>query len=94
MGLFLGVASLALVAAYPFMKRITCGAADARLGLTFNWGILLGYAAAQSGPPGVQVLSLATRAWTAGVDLAVYAPPLPASALLLYASGRPVDPGL
>ncbi|HQT55851.1 MAG TPA: UbiA family prenyltransferase [Phenylobacterium sp.] len=40
----LGVASLALVAAYPFMKRITWWP-QAWLGLTFNWGALLGYAA-------------------------------------------------
>jgi 4-hydroxybenzoate polyprenyltransferase len=45
----LGVASLALVAAYPFMKRITWWP-QAWLGLTFNWGALMGYAAAMSGP--------------------------------------------
>jgi len=44
----LGVASLALVAAYPFMKRITWWP-QAWLGLTFNWGALMGYAAALSG---------------------------------------------
>jgi len=85
MSLFLGVCSLALVAAYPFMKRITWWP-QAWLGLTFNWGVLLGYAAAQTGPAGVQLLALAIHAWTAGVDLALYTPPLPASALLLYAS--------
>jgi len=41
----LGVASLGLVAAYPFMKRITWWP-QAWLGLTFNWGALLGFAAA------------------------------------------------
>ena len=41
----LGMGSLALVAAYPFMKRITWWP-QAWLGLTFNWGALLGYAAA------------------------------------------------
>ncbi|MCS6624440.1 UbiA family prenyltransferase [Roseibacterium beibuensis] len=41
----LGVASLALVAAYPFMKRITWWP-QAWLGLTFNWGALMGFAAA------------------------------------------------
>ena len=41
----LGVASLALVAGYPFMKRITWWP-QAWLGLTFNWGALLGFAAA------------------------------------------------
>lgn len=41
----LGVASLGLVAAYPFMKRITWWP-QAWLGLTFNWGALMGFAAA------------------------------------------------
>lgn len=41
----LGIASLALVAAYPFMKRITWWP-QAWLGLTFNWGALMGFAAA------------------------------------------------
>jgi 4-hydroxybenzoate polyprenyltransferase len=40
----LGAASLILVAAYPFMKRITWWP-QAFLGLTFNWGALLGWAA-------------------------------------------------
>lgn len=43
----LGLASLVLVAAYPFMKRITWWP-QAWLGLTFNWGALMGYAAATS----------------------------------------------
>ena len=43
--ILLGVASLAPVAAYPFMKRITWWP-QAWLGLTFNWGALLGFAAA------------------------------------------------
>ncbi|WP_420471093.1 4-hydroxybenzoate octaprenyltransferase [Brevundimonas sp. FT23042] len=43
----LGVGSLALVAAYPFMKRITWWP-QAWLGLTFNWGALMGFAAATS----------------------------------------------
>ena len=40
----LGAASLVLVAIYPFMKRITWWP-QAWLGLTFNWGALLGFAA-------------------------------------------------
>ena len=44
----LGVLSLGLVAAYPFMKRITWWP-QAWLGLTFNWGALLGFAAAGGG---------------------------------------------
>jgi len=47
----LGVGSLALVAAYPFMKRITWWP-QAWLGLTFNWGALLGFAAAIGTGPG------------------------------------------
>jgi 4-hydroxybenzoate polyprenyltransferase len=42
---WLGAGSLLLVAAYPFMKRITWWP-QAWLGLTFNWGALLGFAAA------------------------------------------------
>jgi predicted nicotinamide N-methyase len=41
--------SLGLVAGYPFMKRITWWP-QAWLGLTFNWGALLGYAAATHRP--------------------------------------------
>lgn len=41
----LGAASLPLVAAYPLMKRVT-NWPQAFLGLTFNWGALLGWAAA------------------------------------------------
>lgn len=43
----LGVGSLALVAAYPFMKRITWWP-QAWLGMTFNWGALMGFAATTS----------------------------------------------
>ena len=42
--IWLGVGSLGLVAAYPFMKRITWWP-QAWLGLTFNWGALMGFAA-------------------------------------------------
>ncbi len=40
----LGIASLALVCVYPFAKRFTWWP-QAFLGLAFNWGILLAYAA-------------------------------------------------
>ncbi|HZC17441.1 MAG TPA: 4-hydroxybenzoate octaprenyltransferase [Caulobacteraceae bacterium] len=71
MGLFaivLGAASLLLVAAYPFMKRITWWP-QAWLGLTFNWGALLGYAAATGrlGWPPV-LLYAAAVFWTLGYD--------------------------
>ena len=42
--IWLGVASLLFIAAYPFMKRITWWP-QAWLGLTFNWGALMGFAA-------------------------------------------------
>ena len=41
---WLGIASLALVFTYPLMKRITYWP-QAFLGLTFNWGILMGWSA-------------------------------------------------
>jgi 4-hydroxybenzoate polyprenyltransferase len=41
----LGVASLAIVAVYPFMKRITYWPQTV-LGLAFSWGALMGWAAA------------------------------------------------
>jgi 4-hydroxybenzoate polyprenyltransferase len=44
LSIVLGASSLILVATYPFMKRITWWP-QAWLGLTFNWGALLGFAA-------------------------------------------------
>ncbi|TCS13236.1 4-hydroxybenzoate polyprenyltransferase [Caulobacter sp. BK020] len=64
----LGVASLGLVAAYPFMKRITWWP-QAWLGLTFNWGALLGYAAATHRLDWAAVLLYASGLfWTLGYD--------------------------
>jgi 4-hydroxybenzoate polyprenyltransferase len=64
----LGIASLALVAAYPFMKRITWWP-QAWLGLTFNWGALLGFAAVEGrlGLPAV-LLYAGGVFWTLGYD--------------------------
>jgi len=68
----LGVASLALVAAYPFMKRITWWP-QAWLGLTFNWGALLGFAAATGTMEAPALLLYAGGVcWTLGYDT-VYA---------------------
>ena len=39
----LGIASLGVVATYPFMKRITHWP-QAVLGLAFSWGALMGWA--------------------------------------------------
>ena len=64
----LGAASLLLVAAYPFMKRVTFWP-QAWLGLTFNWGALLGFAA-QTGRLDWPVLMLyaGLLCWTLGYD--------------------------
>jgi 4-hydroxybenzoate polyprenyltransferase len=64
----LGAASLILVAIYPFMKRITWWP-QAWLGLTFNWGALLGFAAVEGrlGLPSL-LLYLGGLFWTLGYD--------------------------
>jgi 4-hydroxybenzoate polyprenyltransferase len=64
----LGFASLVLIAIYPFMKRITWWP-QAWLGLTFNWGALMGFAAA-SGRLGWPPLLLYASGffWTLGYD--------------------------
>ena len=70
--ILLGVGSLALVAAYPFMKRITWWP-QAWLGLTFNWGALMGFAAVGGQVhPAVLLLYLGGVFWTLGYDT-VYA---------------------
>lgn len=66
----LGIGSLGLVAAYPFMKRITWWP-QAWLGLTFNWGALMGFAAAGGAPelwPAALLLYAAGVFWTLGYD--------------------------
>jgi len=66
----LGFASLGLVAAYPFMKRITWWP-QAWLGLTFNWGALMGFSAAGGAPdlwPAALLLYAAGVFWTLGYD--------------------------
>lgn len=63
-----GVASLALVAVYPFMKRITHWP-QAVLGLAFNWGALLGWAAVRGDIAAAPVaLYGAGLLWTLGYD--------------------------
>jgi 4-hydroxybenzoate polyprenyltransferase len=68
MAIGLGAGSLLLVAAYPFMKRITW-CPQAWLGLTFNWGALLGYAAV-TGAVGWPAIALYASGffWTLGYD--------------------------
>jgi 4-hydroxybenzoate polyprenyltransferase len=83
----LGVASLGLVAAYPFMKRVTWWP-QAWLGLTFNWGALLGYAAAQGGRASAMDLAFLAGAWSKGVDLSLIPEArLSLAAFLLYGAG-------
>ncbi|MFA7440824.1 MAG: 4-hydroxybenzoate octaprenyltransferase [Sphingomonadaceae bacterium] len=67
----MALASLLLVAAYPFMKRITWWP-QAWLGLTFNWGIPVGWAAAlpnlRADWPVMALAYAAGVAWTLGYD--------------------------
>ncbi|MGE0718393.1 MAG: 4-hydroxybenzoate octaprenyltransferase [Alphaproteobacteria bacterium] len=64
----LGVGVLALIAIYPFMKRVTWWP-QLFLGLTFNWGALLGWAAAtDTVPPAALLLYAGGIAWTLGYD--------------------------
>jgi len=66
--ILLGVASLGLVFTYPFMKRITYWP-QAWLGLTFNWGALLGWAATGRGPAlAPLLLYVGGIFWTLGYD--------------------------
>lgn len=64
----LGAASLILIATYPFMKRITYWP-QAWLGLTFNWGALMGWAAVTGNVNPVSLfLYAAGFFWTLGYD--------------------------
>jgi 4-hydroxybenzoate polyprenyltransferase len=64
----LGVASLGLVAIYPFAKRFTWWP-QVFLGLAFNWGALLAWAAhAGEVPPAALALYLGGIAWTLYYD--------------------------
>ncbi len=66
--IWLGVGSLALVAVYPFMKRVTYWP-QAFLGLTFNWGALMGWAAVADGVALPAILLYAGGFfWTLGYD--------------------------
>jgi 4-hydroxybenzoate polyprenyltransferase len=66
--ILLGMASLPLVALYPFAKRFTYWP-QLMLGLTFNWGALVGWMAVHgelSAP--AYLLYIAGIAWTLGYD--------------------------
>ena len=64
----LGIASLAIVAVYPFMKRITYWP-QIVLGLAFSWGALMGWAAAFGRLDAPALLLYAgSIAWVIGYD--------------------------
>jgi 4-hydroxybenzoate polyprenyltransferase len=63
-----GIASLAIVVVYPFMKRITYWP-QIVLGLAFSWGALMGWAAALGRLDAAPlVLYAGTIAWVIGYD--------------------------
>jgi 4-hydroxybenzoate polyprenyltransferase len=66
--ILLGISSLAIVAVYPFMKRITSWP-QAVLGLAFSWGALMGWAAVKGevGLPAI-LLYIGTIFWVIGYD--------------------------
>ena len=60
--------SIPMFVAYPFMKRITWWP-QAWLGMTFNWGVLVGYAAVASQlTPATYLFWLGGIFWTLGYD--------------------------
>mgnify|MGYP001231148712 CR=1 FL=1 len=64
----LGIASLAIVAVYPFMKRITYWP-QIGLGLAFSWGALMGWAGAFGRLDGPALLLYAgSISWVIGYD--------------------------
>jgi 4-hydroxybenzoate polyprenyltransferase len=66
--IIVGASSLFLVACYPFMKRITWWP-QAWLGLTFNWGVLFGFAAETGGLAlSVTLFYAGCFFWTLGYD--------------------------
>lgn len=68
LAILLGILSLALVVAYPYMKRVTWWP-QLFLGFTFNWGALLGWAAAAGHvPPAAFLLYAGGIFWTLAYD--------------------------
>lgn len=66
--IIVGICSLPLVITYPFMKRITYWP-QAVLGLTFNWGALVGWAAVTGTvAPAAVAMYVAGFFWTLGYD--------------------------
>ena len=66
--IILGFASMILAFTYPFMKRITYWP-QLFLGLTFNWGIVMAYAAVNNYiSPEILILYTSAIFWTLGYD--------------------------
>lgn len=72
--IWLGISSLALVAVYPFAKRFTYWPQFV-LGMTFNWGVLVGWASLQGSlfdentiAAAPLLLYVGSIAWTIGYD--------------------------
>ncbi len=66
--IMLGMSSMVLAFAYPFMKRITYWP-QLFLGLTFNWGIIMAYSALNNEVTAeVLILYLMAIFWTLGYD--------------------------
>ena len=64
----LGIASLAIVAVYPLMKRVTSWP-QATLGLAFSWGALMGWSATFASLSLAPILLYASAfTWTIGYD--------------------------
>jgi 4-hydroxybenzoate polyprenyltransferase len=64
----IALASIPLVTAYPFMKRITWWP-QVWLGLTFNWAVLVAYAIKTGGLDlSIGLIYLGLAAWTVGFD--------------------------
>tara|TARA_B110000211_G_scaffold212967_1_gene253013 strand:+ start:379 stop:1239 length:861 start_codon:yes stop_codon:yes gene_type:complete len=66
--IFLGLASMILAFSYPFMKRITYWP-QLFLGLTFNWGIIMAWAATNNNISfEILILYMSAIFWTLGYD--------------------------
>ena len=66
--ILVGIASLLVVAVYPFMKRVTYWP-QAFLGIAFNWGALVGWSATTGSLSAAPLLLYAGGiAWTLGYD--------------------------
>ena len=65
---WIGIAALPLIIAYPLAKRLT-GYPQIILGITYSWGVLLGWAAVGVWPDSRVIwLYLAMACWTFGYD--------------------------